>query len=310
MESEEGNNNHKCCRECCSECDFDTFSDMTDDTMGSFEEMEMEMDKTGDATDAGENTKLESKKENCGHYFSGCKIVSKCCNKVFGCRICHDSEIEDHQIDRYEIEEIVCNICKMRQPISNGCINKECDEYSKTFASYYCDICHLYSDNPKSEIYHCDKCNICRICGVGNKPSDFFHCDKCGGCIHKKHEKIHKCVTDGFKNDCCICLEGMFHSRDSIVILGCGHAIHNKCLNLSLGQNKYTCPLCRKMMISGDALEVLIQHYDNIIQLYPYEDDIKSKISCNDCEFKGEIKFHPMGLKCGGCGGYNTIKVG
>jgi hypothetical protein len=47
----------------------------------------------------------------------------------------------------------------------------------------------LYSDKPASEIYHCEKCKICRMCGVGNKPSDFFHCDKCGGCIHNNLEK-------------------------------------------------------------------------------------------------------------------------
>jgi hypothetical protein len=193
--------------------------------------------------------------------------------------------------------------------VSNSCINKECSLFRGKFASYYCDICHLYSDNPVSEIYHCEKCKICRICNIGKKPSDFFHCDKCGGCINKELENTHKCVTDALRNDCCICLDNIFLSRETVVVLPCGHAIHGTCFNSSIKQNKYTCPLCRKIMIKGDALDIMIRQYDDIISLYPYDENIKAEISCNDCAFKGEVAFHPIGLKCGGCGGYNTMKI-
>ena len=298
--------------ECCSECDFDDWVDF--ETESSDEEAPGEAtDNTRDVTDAREMTKFEEeekeKKENCGHYISGCKIIANCCDKEFGCRICHDFETSEHEINRYEIEEIVCNHCNTRQPASNSCINKECYFFVETFASYYCNICHLYSDKPASEIYHCEKCNICRMCGVGNTPSHFFHCDKCGGCIHTDHEKTHKCVRDALRNDCCICLDNIFLSREPVSILPCGHAIHSTCFNSSIKQNKYTCPLCRKMMIQGSMLEVMIQHYDNVISVYPYDDDIKAEIVCNDCEFKGEVPFHPIGLKCGECGGYNTVKI-
>jgi len=283
------------CSECCSECDFDEWVDFDTDS---------------DSSDEEEEEEEKEKKENCGHYISGCKIIAKCCGREFGCRICHDFEISDHEINRYEIEEIVCNHCNTRQPASNSCINKECYFFVETFASYYCDICHLYSDKPASEIYHCEKCKICRMCGVGNKPSDFFHCDKCGGCIHTNLEKTHKCVPDAFRNDCCICLDNIFLSREPTSFLPCGHVIHSSCLNSSLKQNKYTCPLCRKMMIQGSMLEVMIQHYDNMIAVYPYDDEnIETEITCNDCDFKGKVSFHPIGLKCGGCGGYNTHKM-
>lgn len=283
------------CSECCSECDFDEWVDFDTDSDSSDEEEEEEKEK--------------EKRENCGHYISGCKIIAKCCGREFGCRICHDFEVSEHEINRYEIEEIVCNHCNTRQPASNSCINKECLFFVETFASYYCDICHLYSDKPASEIYHCEKCKICRICGVGNKPSDFFHCDKCGGCIHTNLEKTHKCVPDAFRNDCCICLDNIFLSREPTSFLPCGHVIHSSCLNSSLKQNKYTCPLCRKIMIQGSMLEVMIQHYDDIIALYPYDENIEAEITCNDCEFKGKVSFHPIGLKCRGCGGYNTHKI-
>jgi len=302
------------CSGCCSECDFDEYVDNgADTTFGSDDDfIDVEKVDTRDDTDTREMTKLQDIKyikENCGHYISGCKIIAKCCNTEFGCRLCHDSEISDHEINRYEIEEIICNNCKLRQSVSNSCINTECSVFGGNFASYYCDICHLYSDKPVSEIYHCEKCKICRMCGIGMKPSDFFHCDKCGGCINKKLEETHKCVTDALRNDCCICLDNIFLSREAVVVLPCGHAIHNTCFNSSIKQNKYTCPLCRKIMIKGETLDMMILHYDNIISLYPYDENIKAEISCNDCDFKGEVPFHPVGLKCGGCGGYNTLKI-
>ena len=313
--------------DCCSECDFEDFSDTLmditsdndsdDDYMEEKEEgaiLTKEVMETRDDTDAREISKLQDIKEfkeNCGHYTSGCKIISKCCNKEFACRICHDSETPGHEINRYEIEEIICNACKVRQLISNSCSNKECSGYGETFASYYCDICHLYSDNPVSEIYHCEKCNICRICGIGNTRNDFVHCDKCGGCVRSRDddEDVHKCITDALRNDCCICLENIFLSRDAAVVLPCGHAIHQVCFNSSIQQNKYTCPLCRKMMIKGEALDMMNKQYDKLIEIYPYSENISAQISCNDCEYKGEVSFHPIGLKCGGCGGYNTIKI-
>ena len=301
----DGSDGSECCSECCSECDFDDWVDCETDSDDDYEES----DTIRDDTDSREMPKFEGKKENCGHYISGCKIVAKCCNREFGCRICHDFEISEHEINRYDIEEIICNNCNTRQPVSNSCINKECRFSTETFASYYCDICHLYSDKPASEIYHCEKCKICRMCGIGNNPSSFFHCDKCGGCIHVDHEKTHKCVSNALRNDCCICLDSIFLSRESVSILPCGHAIHSTCFNSSLKQNKYTCPLCRKMMIQGNTLEVMIRHYDNIISLYPYDDNTPAEIMCNDCEFKGEVPFHPIGLKCKMCRGYNTVKM-
>ena len=313
--------------DCCSECDFEDYSetlmditsddgddgddDYTDEeTILTKEVIEvMEVVEARDDIDAGEMPKLQDKKENCGHYTTGCKIISKCCNKEFACRICHDFEISDHEINRYEIEEIICNACKVRQPISNSCSNNECIVFGEKFASYYCDICHIFSDNPVSEIYHCEKCNICRMCGIGNTRNDFVHCDKCGGCVNICDVNEHKCITDALRNDCCICLENLFLSRDASVSLPCGHAIHQSCFKSSIQQNKYTCPLCRKIMIKGEALDMMNRQYDRLIEIYPYNENISAQISCNDCEYKGEVAFHPIGLKCVGCGGYNTIKI-
>jgi len=285
----------------------------------------LESDETHETGDSGEMRKFDKGKSeieieieiengfyNCGHYISGCKIVAKCCDKEFGCRLCHDSEVDDHVIDRYVIAEVVCNTCKMRQTASNQCMNKDCDNNIKNikFAKYYCDICHLFSNEPAAEIYHCEKCNICRMCSIGYTREDYYHCDKCGGCINKNIQDTHKCISEAFKNDCCICLESIFLSREGIFILPCGHIIHSNCYISSLRQNRYTCPLCRKTMLMGEMRQRMIDEYDNIISSIEYRESIRIIIACNDCEYKGEVMFHPIGLKCGGCGGYNTVNKG
>jgi Zn finger protein HypA/HybF involved in hydrogenase expression len=35
---------------------------------------------------------------------------------------------------------------------------------------------------------------------------------------------------------------------------------------------------------------------------------LRVAIRCNDCDFVGEAQAHPYGMKCGGCGGYNTAR--
>jgi hypothetical protein len=39
-------------------------------------------------------------KLGCDHYTTDAKIISFCCNKLFGCRHCHDVNVKDHRIDR------------------------------------------------------------------------------------------------------------------------------------------------------------------------------------------------------------------
>jgi RING finger/CHY zinc finger protein 1 len=245
----------------------------------------------------------------CGHYKSRCKIIAKCCGQEFGCRFCHDNKTESHHtINRYEIEEVVCNKCQMRQPISNSCKNEKCENKDVSFAKYYCDICHLYSDSHITEIYHCDKCKICRMCSLGNTKDDYFHCDKCGGCIVNNLKDTHKCLVDVLKGDCCICLESIFLSKEPVRLLPCGHVIHGKCLEDLLKSNRISCPLCRKSMVDGEALQVLTRRIDETIESNPIQASVLTKIKCNDCAFNDKVIYHPMGLKCGGCGGYNTIR--
>lgn len=56
----------------------------------------------------------------CVHYERNCNIVSPCCNRVFGCRICHDelSPPGHPPLNRFMIREVVCKNCNTRQAAS------------------------------------------------------------------------------------------------------------------------------------------------------------------------------------------------
>jgi RING finger/CHY zinc finger protein 1 len=146
------------------------------------------------------------------------------------------------------------------------------------------------------------------MCSLGNTKDDYFHCDKCGGCIVNNLKDTHKCLVDALKSDCCICLESIFLSKDPVRLLPCGHVIHGKCLEDLLKSNRISCPLCRKSMVDGEALQILTRRIDETIELNPIQASVLTKIKCNDCAFNDKVIYHPMGLKCGGCGGYNTIR--
>ena len=55
---------------------------------------------------------------SCVHYERKCNIVAPCCNRVFGCRVCHDemTPFPGHgPMDRFKIKEVVCKDCNTRQ---------------------------------------------------------------------------------------------------------------------------------------------------------------------------------------------------
>lgn len=234
---------------------------------------------------------------NCEHYFRRCKFVSPCCKKIYTCRFCHNDN-ESHEINRFEVKEIVCSVCNCRQSVGNECIN-----CGIQFAKYFCAVCNLFDDRIERNYYHCDKCGICRVAN----DEKYRHCDVCNTCV-VDCDKPHICRENVFHNECPVCLENLFHSVKPSCILNCGHPIHVDCLVASIRNNKNTCSLCRKIVYSGDDLKHYIDYIDAQIELYPLQDELHYDVLCNDCSFQGQSEFHPFGMKCKGCGGYNTVK--
>lgn len=243
-----------------------------------------------------------SKFEKCQHYDKHCSIISICCNKQYNCRICHD-QIEydeqidaskEHKLDRFATKELVCNECGTRQIMSNKCINCNIE-----FGKYYCNICNLHDNEVSRDIFHCDKCGICRAGGRDN----FKHCDTCGMCCLIGE---HKCLVKNIKTDCPICYNSLFCHRDTVYTMKCGHALHTECINKCLENGNYKCPLCNKSMV--DANQLIENAVNNIIM--PDELKIDKQILCNDCNKKSVAKFHIVAMKCEHCNSYNTRTIG
>jgi len=238
----------------------------------------------------------------CSHYARGCKLRASCCGKFYTCRFCHD-EAEDHEMDRYATSEVLCMRCGTVQSVGPKCVS--CGE---DFARYFCGVCKFYDDHPTKDIYHCDKCNICRIGkGLG---IDYFHCDKCNACMNIALKDKHKCVERSLESNCPICSEYLFTSTLPVMFLPCGHCIHVDCYD-QYSKTNYICPICCKSM--GDMSHYFSQLDAFIAQqtIPPPYDRKKTLILCNDCEKKSIVPFHFIYHKCGHgeCGSYNTRKI-
>ena len=105
----------------------------------------------------------------CEHYQRHCELQAPCCKEFYSCRICHDEhqETEDtlHTIketcletfNRHRVMKVRCNDCRTIQSVG-----KECTSCFRYFAYYYCTYCCLFDDDKSHDIFHCNKCGICR----------------------------------------------------------------------------------------------------------------------------------------------------
>ena len=66
--------------------------------------------------------KKEEIKIECKHYKRGCQLQCNECEKLYPCKACHN-EKEGHNIEKKNINKIVCGYCKTKQDVSNNCIN-------------------------------------------------------------------------------------------------------------------------------------------------------------------------------------------
>ena len=56
----------------------------------------------------------------CVHYERNCNVIAPCCNRAFGCRICHDelSPSGHPPMNRFMVREVICKLCNTRQAAS------------------------------------------------------------------------------------------------------------------------------------------------------------------------------------------------
>ena len=88
----------------------------------------------------------------------------------------------------------------------------------------------------------------------------------------------------------------------------CNHLIHKTCFDEMVSNGHYACPLCGvSMMNMTDVWKI----YDKEISETPMPEeyqDLYANIQCRDCLKTSLTIFHILGLKCGECGGYNTVR--
>lgn len=239
----------------------------------------------------------EKKIFGCEHYKRNCKLLAACCKKLFACRFCHD-EVSDHSMDRKMTTEMMCMRCLKIQAVGPICATPSCNGF--LMSKYYCNICKFFDD--ERTVYHCPFCNLCRLgSGLG---IDFFHCMKCNCCLGMKLVD-HKCREKGLESNCPICCDFLFTSSAAVRALPCGHFMHSACFQ-AYTCSHYTCPICSKSL--GD-MAVYFGMLDALLAAEGLPEEYRDRcqdILCNDCEKKGNSRFHWMYHKCGFCGSYNT----
>ena len=231
----------------------------------------------------------------CKHYERKCKIQAPCCQEFFDCRLCHN-DTQDHAIDRFKIETVLCSECQTKQPKANTCA-----QCGVQFANHFCGSCNLWCEDP---IYHCQECGIC----YKIPPENRKHCPDCNLCFETRDGNVtlkdHRCskkkATQG--EECCVCLEELYYGVESSMFTLCGHGIHSHCFEKMLQNGDYKCPLCKKTMIDMDWKKL-----EDLIQKYPVNPPVTTKeIYCNDCLQKSTTEIHPFGNKCAHCLSFNT----
>lgn len=240
----------------------------------------------------------------CPHYQRACKLQCDTCRKWVPCRLCHDELQSEkmHLFERDKTQWIMCMRCQNVQRPSRAC--EKCQE---EFAAYCCEICKLYDNDEAKDIYHCDKCGICRLgLGLG---IDFFHCDKCQACLSIELQDNHKCIERATMSNCPICGDYMFTSVKPVVYMSpCGHAIHQHCFD-EYTRHSYKCPHCQVTVLNMDAqFRVLDKEIEEQPLPEPYCHWM-CIVSCNDCKGRSKCNYHILGLKCGHCLSYNTTQI-
>jgi RING finger/CHY zinc finger protein 1 len=235
----------------------------------------------------------------CTHYQRNCRIKAPCCQKIFTCRRCHDEQISDHKINRYDIETMICMFCQTTQPV-----NQICQHCQKSMAAYFCGICKFFDDDLTKGIWHCAACGLCRLGGKDN----YVHCDICHMCLspgpHKHTERAFEC-------NCPICNEYLLTSTMTpIKPEPCNHPIHASCYKKLIKNERFSCPVCNK---SYSELKDFLQDYWSQKRQFKNANPMPSEyrnwrieVLCYDCEKRTESDFHWLGTECSHCHGWNN----
>ncbi|KAL6950825.1 hypothetical protein ACO0QE_000107 [Hanseniaspora vineae] len=249
----------------------------------------------------------------CEHYLRNC--ISQCptCQEWVMCNFCHNEKVHSHEMQRNKVDWIACLYCEtVQHPTSQYCTNASC---SQMLASYFCDVCKLYDNDDEKDIYHCDKCGICRIgLGLG---LDYFHCDTCQACMpielfdfksddeeseendaDHKHDGVNKrgktlkkleknSAQDNVLND----VMKMIGNTTSNSLLSIFEYAQQDRLKMAEkqhicidGNTKSSCPICGEYMFTSLLPVMYMQPCSHAIHKHCFDEYTKHSYKCPMCQ--------------------------
>lgn len=214
-----------------------------------------------------ENKLVSNESKTCEHYQKSCyKFYFECCGIYDPCKRCHlkrPAHIVSDDLIGITVNEITCSTCETAQSPSHSCVGCE-----TKFSNSYCEICYVWTEK---DIYHCEKCGVCRVKEEGVIA---VHDDSIGICMKSKKNnnrpKYNFKVSniEARKNCCAICKENTFIYMRHNTVLRCGHQVHDDCLK-EYFQHNYKCPNCKKSSLNMSSYWVKIRQQKRMLRLPP-----------------------------------------
>ncbi|GFP81503.1 ring finger and chy zinc finger domain-containing protein 1 [Phtheirospermum japonicum] len=177
--------------------------------------------------------------QGCSHYRRRCRIRAPCCNEIFSCRHCHNEAKNNicidqklrHDVPRHLVEKVICSLCDTEQ---------------EEFLSWQ----RLFNKSAKIVVYAWgDTFAVFASClmMIHLNISIIVTAVEFAGCCYSVLLKsTHPCVERAMHQDCPVCFEYLFESRNDVIALPCGHTIHKACLEEMQEHYQYSCPICSK----------------------------------------------------------------
>jgi RING finger/CHY zinc finger protein 1 len=172
-----------------------------------------------------------------------------------------------------------------------------CQACDTVFAHYYCEICKVYS---QKNAFHCDDCISCILGNI----YEYQHCKKCNCCISRQKYDQHICIENRLDDNCSICCTSLKY-YNKVVILKCGHSLHEQCKD-ELLKTHTCCPICKMSLVD---LADQYKQTEELIRKNPIHNQKIVKIHCNDCIKQNDVLFHPFGTRCIKCYSFNTTLI-
>ena len=118
-----------------------------------------------------------------------------------------------------------------------------------------------------------------------------------------------QCIENLSRSNCPICQEDIHTSREPSQIPPCNHLIHKSCFDQLVRSGHFFCPVCAHSLVDMTEMWGLYDQHIKDTPLPPLYENLFCKIYCRDCLETTDALFHILGIKCGACGGYNTVRT-